>query len=142
MADDPDDAHFSDELLDVANGLRTKALQPLGDYLRTGGLRESPEGTVAIPTWLARELADMIEGKPECWFHLVLKGRKRGEKGWAGEAKRRLRDAMIGRFVDRRMRELGRGSFETAWREACDKFNVKKPTVTAALRKFRERSFG
>jgi len=127
MAEDLGEEHFSDALLDVLAALRDKRLGPLANYLKSGGLPESSLDTVAIPTWLAVEIAEMIEDK-----RLSVSGRK-----WTAEVRQRTHDALVGRFMEREMARMGPGSYEAAVVLASERFDRKKTAIADALKRFR-----
>lgn len=128
MADDGDE-HFSDELLDVVWALRDKDLGPLARYLRSGGLSDQRSDSVAIPEWLATELADMIESD-----RLRAVGRK-----YSAEVRQRTHDHLVGRFMEREMSRLGPGSYASAETAAAAKFDRAPSAVAGALKRYRQR---
>jgi hypothetical protein len=125
---------FQDQALPIVSALRDGDLKPLARYLEAGGLQDSPPGTVAVPRWLAEEIADMIDEAPTAFFHIFAKGRKPGEKGWTEALRRDDRDWRVGYFVERRQREIGRGGYDAAIRDAIDEFKDFKLTEGTARR--------
>lgn len=125
---------IDDEGLRIVRGLGDGDLGPLAAFLRAGGLSgltKSPEESVSIPAWVAVELASMIEGQPWCFFRLEATTNKRG-KTWTKEMKRERERELIGFFVEKRLRELGPGQYETAVAEARSRFKRRRTYVTGA----------
>lgn len=130
----PWEQHQSDEIMEAITGIRDGDLQPLAAYLRAGGLPESPRETVALPKWVACEIAALIDGNSYGWFKVEVKGRKNNPQGWTKELDLRNRNFRIGYFVERRMRESPRGAYEGAIQDAYVQFSEKPGTVKKAHR--------
>jgi hypothetical protein len=131
---------LQDEALPIVDALRSGDLKPLGAYLKARVESGSWGEPVPIAPWLADELVAMIEGEPWCWFHLGVKSNKRGQT-WDQDLQKDRARGRVGYFTEKRIRELGRGSFESAVQEACDRFGQKRTYVTdahAGIRRYLE----
>jgi hypothetical protein len=101
--------------------------------LKAGGLPESPTGTVAIPEWLAFEIAAMIEGESWCFYHFgKLKAHKK--KGWSRSISDFDTRMKIGVFMERELKASGRGAYAGVVLDAQNKFNVSERTAATCLR--------
>jgi hypothetical protein len=133
---------LQDEALPIVSALRGGDLKALAEHLKLGGLQDTPSDVVSIPQWLADELVSMIEGKPWCWFHLRLVANKRG-RTWSKDLDGNTERGLVGYFTERRIRELGRGSYDAAVQEACDRFGKRRTYVTdahTAVKRYLERT--
>lgn len=126
--------HQSKEIMEVVAGLRDGELQPLADYLRAGGLSNSPSQTVAIPKWVADEIADMITGDDFTFFRFgPLKRRRKNGPSWASKLVLDERRWQIGYFTERRLREFPSGAYPGVIAEIMARFAVGKTTVDESL---------
>lgn len=124
-------SELEDEAFPIVRALRDGNLEPLASYLKGGGLKDSPDEVVSIPESIAHELVSMIDGDAWCWFHLQTIAKKRG-KTWTSDLSRDKERDLVGFFVEKRTRELPRGSYESVIQEACDRFAKKRTYVTEA----------
>lgn len=114
----------------VWRGLHDGDLQPLADYIRAGHYLDAP---------VALEIADAIEGADVGFYHIVAKGRFPGQLGLTASSDQHDRKMAVGVFMEKRLRELGRGGYEAALEEAKGKFGISSSaTVTKALRYARD----
>jgi hypothetical protein len=123
--------HIDAAAMVIVKGLRDGNPDPLAKFLESGGLAESPTGTVAVPQEVAEEIADMIRGAQWCWFHLTLKANKRG-RTWSNDVTTDKDRWRVGFFTEKRSRELGRSGFEAAVAEAGARFGKGRTYVTEA----------
>ena len=114
---------------DVWRGLLDGDLAPLARALRAGYPIDEPN---------AKLLAEMIEHSEDSLFHIVVKGRQRGQRTWTELTESHEQKIIIGVFVERRLRDRGKGQFDAIVKEATEKYGVGKTTVTDALAHLRK----
>lgn len=103
--------------------------QSLAEYIRAG---------LYLDRTMAIEVADMLdskEGLTPCQLKAVR--RTKDPRGFREREAEQVRRAEIGAWVDAEIRNSPRGAFVGILEEACERFGVKKTTVTDALREHR-----
>jgi hypothetical protein len=108
----------------VVTGLANGDAKPLAEYIRAGHYLEPV---------MAAEIADMIEGAEDAWFHFKLKARRRGQRGWSEVIEAHDRKMAVGVFVETRLRGLPRGAYAQVVFEAGEKFELGATAVAEAL---------
>lgn len=110
----------------VWNGLHNGNLQPLADYLRAGHYIEPA---------LGREIAEAIEGVDAGFYHIVTKGRERGQRGWDASWAAHDKKMRVGMLAEKLVREYGPGGFDAAIAEVRrrEKFAPKSSWPAEAL---------
>lgn len=103
-------------------------LRPLADYLRRGYYINAP---------LANEIILAIECSEYSPCHIVTKRRERGGKTWSQTSEASDRKIRIGFFMEKRLRELPKGSYDSVLIEVKEQFDVGHQTAATALDFFR-----
>jgi hypothetical protein len=116
-----------DFLSRVFEGFGDGDLMPLADYLRAGHY---------IPQFVGEALADAIERKEWGFFHIVPKGRERGQLGRTAFRENHDRKMKIGVYLEDRLRTYGQGSYAAALDETLAKFDIKSSATVAKAHKY------
>jgi len=112
---------------EVWRGLHDGDLKPLASYLRAGHQLDSA---------LAVEIADAIDCQDVGTFHVVAKGRGRGQRGLTQIFRDHDRKMQIGVFMEDRISRYGKGGYDAALTETFEAFGIASSATVEKARKY------